>query len=405
MNTRCLKKLCLGLLAIPAAASVYAGESTLTIDTYDVAGKVSPTFYGLMTEEINYSYDGGLYAELVRNRAFLDDPKRPVNWSVQAAEGAAVMALDYSEPLNEAIPVSLRFQVNSASAAAPASVANSGYWGIPVKPGTRYLASFHAKAAPDFAGPVTVSIVSEDGATVYASAQVPRLTGAWNTYEVTLKTDSRVEPTAKARLVLSVAHPGTVWFGFVSLFPPTWKNQPNGFRPDLMQMLVDMHPKFLRFPGGNYVEGDTIETRFDWKKTIGPVDHRPGHPSPWGYRSTDGMGLLEFLRWCENMGSEPVLAVYAGYSLRGAHVNPGKDLEPFVQDALDEIEYVSGPATTKWGALRAGRASRPVPAALRGDRQRGFLRQIRQLRRALRPVRRRHQGQISPAEVHLHRGQ
>ncbi|HXS68894.1 MAG TPA: alpha-L-arabinofuranosidase C-terminal domain-containing protein, partial [Candidatus Polarisedimenticolia bacterium] len=115
----------------------------------------------------------------------------------------------------------------------------------------------------------------------------------------------------------------------------------------------DLNPKFLRFPGGNYLEGDTVETRFDWKKTIGPIDQRIGHPSPWGYRSTDGMGLMEFLRWCEDMNAEPVLAVYAGYSLKGQHVNPGPDLQPFIQDALDEIEYVSGPANSKWGAERA----------------------------------------------------
>jgi alpha-N-arabinofuranosidase len=130
-----------------------------------------------------------------------------------------------------------------------------------------------------------------------------------------------------------------------------------------MQLLVDLNPKFLRFPGGNYVEGDTIETRFDWKKTIGPLEERPGHQCPWGYRSTDGLGLLEFLEWCEDMKAEPVLAVYAGYSLKGAHVNPGTDLEPFVQDALDEIEYVMGDARTAWGARRA-KDGHPAPFKL-----------------------------------------
>ncbi len=128
-------------------------------------------------------------------------------------------------------------------------------------------------------------------------------------------------------------------------------------------MLVDLNPKFLRFPGGNYVEGDTIETRFDWKKTIGPLEERHGHPCPWGYRSTDGMGLLEFLEWCEDMNAEPVLAVYAGYSLKGAHVNPGPDLEPYVQEALEEIEYVIGDANTPWGARRA-KDGHPAPFKL-----------------------------------------
>ena len=129
-------------------------------------------------------------------------------------------------------------------------------------------------------------------------------------------------------------------------------------------MLVDLQPKFLRFPGGNYLEGDTVATRFDWKKTIGPIYQRPGHPCPWGYRSSDGMGLLEFLQWCEDMGAEPVLAVYAGYSLKGETVKAGPDLEPFVQEALEEIEYVTGDAkTTKWGAQRA-KDGHPAPFPL-----------------------------------------
>ena len=120
-----------------------------------------------------------------------------------------------------------------------------------------------------------------------------------------------------------------------------------------MEKMAAMHPQFLRFPGGNYLEGNHIKERFDWKKTIGPMVDRPGHESPWGYWSTDGMGLLEFLGWCEDLNMDPLLAVYAGYSLEQEHVNPGADLEPYVQDALDEIEYVTGGPDTKWGAQRA----------------------------------------------------
>ena len=248
--------------------------------------------------------------------------------------------------------MSLCLEVIKASTIATAGVANDGYWGFPIQPDTRYRASFFAKAAPGFDGPVTVSLQSEDGTTIYATAQITGLTGEWKSFEATLQTVT-VTPTTKARFALTLDRPGKVWLGLVSLFPPTWKDQPNGFRKDLMQMLVDMKPQFLRFPGGNYVEGDTIDTRFDWKKTIGPIAQRQGHRGPWGYRSTDGMGLLEFLMWCEDMNAEPVLAVYGGYSLKGAHVEPGTALEPFVQDALDEIEYVSGDAKTTWGARRA----------------------------------------------------
>jgi len=346
-----------------AAASIRAAGPTITIDASAAAGKVSPLFYGLMTEEINHAYDGGLYGELVQNRAFLDNAQAPTHWSVVQGDGAAgAMALDKNAPLNAAIGTSLRVDVTQASAAHGAGVANEGYWGIPVKPQTRYRASFYAKAAAGVTGPVTMSIQSDDGKTVYATGKVASLTSAWKQYELTLTT-ANVQPTAKTRLALTVEQPGTIWLSLVSLFPPTFKNQANGFRPDLMQMLVDMKPKFLRFPGGNYLEGDQITDRFDWKKTLGPLADRPGHMAPWTYRSTDGLGLYEFLMWCEDMGADPVLAVYAGYSLKGAHVNPGADLEPYIQDALDEIEYVSGPATSKWGAERA-KAGHPAPFKL-----------------------------------------
>jgi alpha-N-arabinofuranosidase len=349
--------LVLGLTAIRAAGP------TVTIDTASPSGKVSPLFYGLMTEEINHAYDGGLYAELVRNRAFLDDVATPAHWSTTQADGStATMALDPKEPLNTTIGTSLRLNVTQASAGHVAGISNEGYWGIPVRPGTRYRASFYAKAAPGFTGPVGVSIQSDDGRTIYATGSVTGLTSVWKQYSVTLET-GKVTPTTKARYALTVDRPATLWFSLVSLFPPTFKDQPNGFRPDIMQMMVDMKPKFLRFPGGNYLEGDQIADRFVWKKTLGPLSDRPGHMAPWTYRSTDGLGLHEFLLWCEDMNAEPLLAVYAGYSLKGAHVSPGPDLESYVQDALDEIEYVTGPATSKWGSLRA-KAGHPAPFKL-----------------------------------------
>ena len=179
-----------------------------------------------------------------------------------------------------------------------------------------------------------------------------------------MKTGGDAKVTAANQIVVSVERPGTVWLQLLSVFPPTYKDRVNGNRVDLMELLAAMHPAFLRFPGGNYLEGKTIADRFDWKKTIGPLVDRPGHTSPWRYHSTDGMGLLEFLEWCEDLKMQPVLAVYAGYSLGGEHVEPGPDLEPYVQDALDEIEYVTGDATTKWGAERA-KDGHPAPFPLK----------------------------------------
>ena len=347
-----MKILGLSLIYAISIAGLAAAPS-FTVDAGHPSGTVSPRLYGLMTEEINHGYDGGLYAELIRNRAFLDDARTPVHWSVVSNEGSiAVIALDPTNAYNDKLTTSLRLTVQQASHDHPAGVANSGYWGIPVRANTRYRASLLVRSGLGFSGPLTVSMVSDDGKLIYASERLSGLAPKWKRFDVTLRTH-RVAATAKAHFRITLERPGTVWLGLVSLFPPTWNDRPNGLRPDLMQMLVDLKPKFLRFPGGNYLEGDTVETRFDWKQTLGPLDQRHGHPCPWGYRSSDGLGLLEFLEWCEDLQAEPVLAVYAGYSLRGAHVNPGPDLEPYVNEALEEIEYVTGDRRTPWGARRA----------------------------------------------------
>jgi alpha-L-arabinofuranosidase len=354
--------LSLAVLIAPLAMA----QTTLRIDLVKPGVPVSPTLYGLMTEEINYSYDGGLYAELVRNRVFKDDDKTPAYWSVvQDAGGSAAIAPDQRYPVAAtALTTSLRLDAAGAAQGHRVGIANAGYWGIPVKPNTRYRASFYAKTAGAGGVPLTVSLEGEDGKTVYAQAEGGRIDGDWKRYSVTLTTAAKVQPTAAARLVIATESPGTVWFNQVSLFPPTYHDRPNGNRVDLMQKLVDMKPGFLRFPGGNYLEGETVATRFKWKETIGPIEQRPGHRGTWGYRSSDGMGLLEFLEWCEDMKAEPLLAVFAGYSLWGENIPGGPGLQPFVQEALDEIEYVTGDVSTKWGAQRA-RDGHPEPFNLR----------------------------------------
>jgi alpha-N-arabinofuranosidase len=353
-----------------AAASFSRAQTvpTLQIKADQVVAKASPTLYGLMTEEINYSYEGGLYGELIRNRTFKANPTNAVYWSTV---GNAVIALDATMPLNDALNTSLKLDATAATKDSPAGIANGGYWGIPVKPNTTYRVSFYAKLTTAFSGALTVNIQSADGKTIFASATIPNpdmtdhdsSTGGWQKFETTLTTKN-VTPSKDNQFTITTTSPGTVWFQQVSLFPPTFNNRPNGNRPDIMQLLADMKPAFLRFPGGNYLEGNTIETRFNWKNTVGPVEQRPGHlDDGWGYWSTDGMGLLEFLEWCEDLKMQPLLAVYAGYSMRQAHVAPGADLEPYVQDALDEIEYATGDVNTKWGAQRA-KDGHPAPFPL-----------------------------------------
>jgi alpha-N-arabinofuranosidase len=345
--------------AAPVDAAVPAGPPpvpSLQIDAATIAGHSSPILFGFMTEEINFSYDGGLYAELIRNRTFQDNADEPVNWSlVQDPGGNGSISLDTSVPLNDKLPVSLRLDSVTANATARVGFSNEGFWGIPVRPSTTYKASFYAKAAGNFTGPVNVAIASTTNPVTYAYATVPKLTADWQKYEVTLTTGANITPTKDANFLILTNSTGTAWFDLVSLFPPTYNDRPNGNRQDIMALLDQYHSGFLRFPGGNFLEGNTLAERFNWKDTIGDISQRPGHGnSAWSYRASDGMGLLEFLEWCEDLKMQPLLAVYAGLSLRDGEVaHPGPDLAPYVQDALDEIEYVTGNTSTKWGAERA----------------------------------------------------
>ena len=253
-------------------APISAATPVLTIHVDKTKAKVSPTLYGLMTEEINYSYDGGLYAELIRNRVFKDNPGEAVHWSVvQNLGGRASIALDSADPVNQVLNVSLKVDATGQGA----GVANDGYWGIPVRPKTTYRASFYAKGGKNFQGPLTVAIERGDGAMFYAKAEIPQITQTWQKYEVKLTTGDG-PPSAVSRFVISSGTPGTFWLSQVSLFPPTYNDRPNGNRIDIMQKLVNMKPTFLRFPGGNYVEGRDMPNRFDWKKTIHSLEHAPG---------------------------------------------------------------------------------------------------------------------------------
>jgi alpha-N-arabinofuranosidase len=340
----------LSVLAPAAASRAQSSPATLDVDVGRPGPAIPASFYGLMTEEINHSYDGGLLAELIQNRTFQDDAKRPTHWSIAAgSNGHARIRMDSGDPVNGALPVSLRLDL----AGGQAGVANDGYWGIPVRPDTKYTASFYAKGGDGFAGPITASIVLDDGDAVVARADGKPVTSGWQKYTVGLTTGHDAPTTAKAKFALSGTGTGCVWFSLVSLFPPTYQDAPAGLRPDLMKLMADLHPAFIRLPGGNYLEGDTFPTRFDWKREIGPVEQRPGHQGCWGYRASGGFGLPQYLLWCKQLDAEPILAVFAGYTLNHDHVTAGPDLDRYVQEALEEIEYVSGPPDSTWGKRRA----------------------------------------------------
>jgi alpha-N-arabinofuranosidase len=329
-----------------------AQTAKLTVEAANIVSPVSPTLYGLMTEEINHSYDGGLYAEMVSNRSFRAIWSGLENWTlIQNGNARASMGVDKTNGPSAALPTSMKLTVDAVPTGR-AGISNPGWWGMAVRPRTTYHGSFYAKADVDL-GPLTAALVSDDTGVTLAHAAVALHSGPWSQYTYTLTTGATVTPSAHNHLELTVARPGTLWLQLASLVPPTYANRANGNRADLMEKMAAMRPNFIRLPGGNYLEGDTLKDWYNFKETIGPLVDRPGHQAPWSYWSTDGFGLLEFLEWTEDLHVEPVLAVYAGYSLKGQKVTSEKDLQPYIQAALDEVEYVTGDVSTKWGAQRA----------------------------------------------------
>ena len=273
--------------------------------------------------------------------------------------GKGSIALDTTQPVpGTVLTTSLKVSVSQGQRV---GVANDGYWGIPVKPFTTYSASLWAKAVAGFTGPLWLDVESSDGTVVYARAQIPEITTDWAKYTVPLQTYA-VWPTENTRYVVSTGTPGAFWLTQVSLFRPTYHDRPNGNRIGLMERFKDMKPAFLRFPGGGYLTGNSLTTYFQWKETIGPIEQRPGHFTNGPYRSDDGLGLLEFLEWCEDLNMQPVLDVFAGRA-GNVNVSPGPDLAPYVQDVLDEIQYVTGSISTIWGAQRAA-DGHPAPFPL-----------------------------------------
>ena len=347
-----------------------AGYNALAIHATDVRTATRLTAYGEILEDISHSVDGGLYAELVRNRTFKEKfqgsgpgSTDPVPyWSLGNAGGAqSTFATDTTTPLNTAIERSLKVSITDLAKGSAAWVANVGYYGIKVSPKTTYTGSLWTKGSQGFTGTLQVSLQKADG-TVLASTALGATPSNWTKRTFTLQTPKGVVDATDNKVVVSLlgctrsgcaTTAGDVWLSNVSVFPPTFSNRSNGLRTDIMNKFANMDLGLFRVPGGNYLEGNTLDTRFDWKKTIGPIETRPGHQNTaWGYWSTDGMGILEYLQMAEDVHAQPLLAVFAGYTLNGQHVSEA-DYQPYIEDALDEIEYAIGDTTTTWGAKRA----------------------------------------------------
>jgi len=335
--------------------------ATISIQADQPGAVVSSNLFGIFFEEINFAGEGGIYAEMVRNRAFYSAAS-PLYWTLLTQGTAAgTMTVDSTQPLNTNIVNSLKLTMTSGTGSVGA--ANAGFWGMSFQAGATYNLNFYAMAANGFTGPIVAQLENAAGTTVYAQASFSGLTGSWQKFSASLVPNTT---DTNAQLVLSLSQPATVWLDVVSLFPAaTYNNRTNGLRLDLANMLSALHPSFLRFPGGNFIEGENLTNAVRWKKTIGDISQRPGHMNDaWGYWSTDGFGYEEFLEFCEDMGMQPLYGINCGLALgyNGSTNNtvPASQLGPWVQDALDAIQYANGDTNTTWGALRAANGH-PAP--------------------------------------------
>lgn len=341
-------------------AHIFAQTATVTVQVDRPGAKINPALHGIFFEEVNMAGDGGLYAELIRNRSF-EDSDNPKHWSLVHGKSAnGKLTIDSQRPMSKKNPRSLKWTIDAADDNNRVGVASDGYYGIPLQKNAVFEFSFAARADDGFSGPLSVTLEDNDGRQVYASARIQGLTAEWKTFRGSL-TAGKTGP--KARLVIAASRPGTVWLDMVSLFPKaTWKGRPNGLRPDLAEMLVGLRPSFVRFPGGCWVEGETLPFAYRWKATLGDLSERPTVWNLWQYHSTNGLGHHEYLQLCEDLGAEPLFVINCGMSHQ--ENVPMDKMSEWVQDALDAIEYANGPANSKWGSLRA-KAGHPEPFHLR----------------------------------------
>lgn len=329
-------------------ATLLAQTNSITIHANQPGVPISPHLFGVFFEEINFGGEGGLYGEMVRNRSFANSVN-PDYWTlVTQGTAAGQFVTDTSQPLNTNNLRALKLTMDSGIGSV--GVANSGFWGMAVQAGARYELSLYGRAAADFTGPLDVRLESTNASAVYAQTTFSGFTTNWQRFAATVAANAS-DPNA--RLALRLMQPAVVWLDTVSVFPQaTFHGRTNGMRADLANMLADLKPSFMRFPGGCYVEGNYLTNAFRWKKTIGDISARPGHwNSVWNYASTDGLGYHEYLQLCEDLETEPLFVINCGMAHN--EVAPISEMGPWVQDAVDAIAYANAPTDSTWGALRA----------------------------------------------------
>ena len=361
-------------------------EATIRIDLARRGADIPASMYGIFFEEINHAGDGGLYAELIQNRGFEDssvpegytvkgdrifpptdranhltgarphpdlsfrwNPDPIPAWRFEQLEGSGASAeLTREYPLNEASPTALKVTLPEKGRI---SLSNCGFWGMNIEKGKGYYLRMNTSNGNRFEGRAILKLVAEDGTELCNRPLAIDPDRTWCEYTGQL-TATGSDP--HARFVIELEGTGTLLLDYVSLFPETFRNRINGLRKDIAQTLEALHPAFVRWPGGCIVEGIDLSNRIEWKKTIGDPKNRPGIYDTWGYRATMGFGYHEFLQFCEDIGAAGMFVCNAGIGCQGRVGNACReeDLDAFIQDALDAIDYALGDGTTEWSRKR-----------------------------------------------------
>ena len=361
------------LISIPCRKINAQPDKKIIVDLDRPHAEIQPTMWGAFFEDINMSADGGMYAELIKNRSF--EFFRPMmGWHILGTpktEGDFTILNRQQD--NAANPRFLRVTLHD-SLKPNVGLSNEGFRGIGVKSGNQYQFSMMYRCAATSVK-IRIELVNEKGEKIAESfIQVNSTGNEWKTIAASLVSSST---SPKARLKIWFEGEGSIDLDMLSLFPmDTWKNRPGGLRSDMMQMLADMKPGFLRFPGGCIVEGYDLSQRYQWKKTIGPVDQRPVLINRWNfedpqrqtpdYFQTFGLGFFEYFQMAEDLGAEPLPILNAGMACQfnSAELVPIPQLDPYIQDALDLIEFANGDSTSVWGKKRAG-LGHPQPFQLK----------------------------------------
>jgi len=355
--TRCLLTL-VSFGALTIASSVCAEPIVLTVHADQPGAQINPAMWGIFFEDINFGADGGLYAELVKNRGF-EFPDPLMGWTgISPSLAKGKLSVRDDEPFDPANPHYVRME---SEGTALFGISNDGFRGMGVRKDEAYDFSARIRGVAGLPK-LLIQLYGGDGA-LLDSVGLTNFSGGWQKYTATLHPN---DTDGRARLAVLMDGKGALDLDFISVFPEhTWKNRPGGLRADMVQALADLHPGFLRFPGGCIVEGSVLARRYQWKSTIGPVEDRRLLINRWNYEfvhrptpdyyQSFGLGFFEFFQLCEDIGAEPLPILNCGMACQfnSGELCPLDQLGPYIQDALDLIEFANGPTDSIWGAKRA----------------------------------------------------